>query len=203
MNDLQQYFDKHMSNPTFAFWKQYIDMVSTVLLYIRADRAGDWNVHLLIFKEMLPLMMLYDNVTYARWGTVYLLDMLQVENRAQEVHAEFIAGNYVVKETAGSFNQISADQALKHIIKKGKIAGLVGITKVSKAMSRWIIAFSDRTRLLKDISKMALISFILFYQLQCVVESFSQTLVKSDCYLIRLVIFTIRAPKTNPKHLLI
>ena len=61
MNDLQQYFDKHMSHPTFAFWKQHIDMVSTILFFIRADRAGYWNLHLLTFKEMLPLMMLYDH----------------------------------------------------------------------------------------------------------------------------------------------
>ena len=32
MNDFdKQYFDKHISNPTFAFWKLYIDMVSTLL----------------------------------------------------------------------------------------------------------------------------------------------------------------------------
>ena len=109
-----------MRNPTFAFWKQYIDMVSTILLFIRADRAGDWNLHLLTFKEMLPLMMLYDHINYARWGAVYLLDLLLLENTAQEVHAEFIAGNFVVKRAAGSFNQISADQALEHIIKKGE-----------------------------------------------------------------------------------
>ena len=65
----------------------------------------------------------------------------------------------MVKETAGSFNQISADQALGHIIKEGKIAGLVGITKVPSSMSQWMIAFSDRTQLLKCISKMAGISF--------------------------------------------
>ena len=54
-------------------------MVSTILLFIRADRAGDWNLHLSSFKEMLPLMMLYDHINYARWGAVYLLDMLQLE----------------------------------------------------------------------------------------------------------------------------
>ena len=46
MNDLQQYFDKHISNLTFAFWKQHIDMVSILLLFIRADRAGNCNLHL-------------------------------------------------------------------------------------------------------------------------------------------------------------
>ena len=81
-------------------------------------------------------MMLYDHVNYARWGAVYLLDMLQLKNTAPKVHAEFIAGNFVVTETAGSFNQIPADQALEHINKQGEIAGgLVGITKVPSAMN--------------------------------------------------------------------
>ena len=54
-------------------------MASTILLLIRADRAGDWNLHLSSFKEMLPLMMLYDHTNYAMWGVVHLLDMLQLE----------------------------------------------------------------------------------------------------------------------------
>ena len=28
MNALQQYFDKHIRNHIFAFWKQHIDMVA-------------------------------------------------------------------------------------------------------------------------------------------------------------------------------
>ena len=40
-------------------------MVSTILLLIRADGAGDWNLHLSSFKEMLPLMMLYDHINMA------------------------------------------------------------------------------------------------------------------------------------------
>ena len=51
-------------------------MVSIILLFIRADRAVDWNLHLSSSKEMLPLMMLYDHINYARRGVVYLLDML-------------------------------------------------------------------------------------------------------------------------------
>ena len=35
INDFdKQYFGKHISNPTFDFWKQYIDMISTLLLFI-------------------------------------------------------------------------------------------------------------------------------------------------------------------------
>ena len=53
INDLQQYFDKHMSNPTFAIWKQHIDMVLALLLFIRVDRAGDCNLHLSTFKQII------------------------------------------------------------------------------------------------------------------------------------------------------
>ena len=54
-------------------------MVSAIPLFIRADRAGDWNLHFSSFKGMLPLIMLYDHINYARRGAVYLLDMLQLE----------------------------------------------------------------------------------------------------------------------------
>ena len=49
MNDIQQYFDKHISNPTFAIWKQLIDY-QHLLLFITVDRAGDCNLHLSTFK---------------------------------------------------------------------------------------------------------------------------------------------------------
>ena len=54
--------------------------------------------------------MLYDHVNYARWGVVYLLDMLQLENTAPEVQAEFIAENFVVKENRrwSSWNNTSS-----------------------------------------------------------------------------------------------
>ena len=59
MNDLQQYFDKHISNPTFAIWKHDIDVVSALLLFIRVDKAGDFNLHLSTFKQIiLPWMMI-------------------------------------------------------------------------------------------------------------------------------------------------
>lgn len=33
-------------NPTFAFWSTYIEMVQLLLLFIRATRTSDWNLHL-------------------------------------------------------------------------------------------------------------------------------------------------------------
>lgn len=155
VNDINQFYEENASNATLMFWKQYIDLVETLLLFVRADRKGDWTLHLSTFKSMLPLMIMYDHTNYARWGVIYLLDMLQLEHTAPSVYQEFLAGNFVVKESIGYFNQIATDQALEHINKQCKIAGgLVGITRISSALNRWMITFSDRARLSNDIRKM-------------------------------------------------
>ena len=130
-------------------------MVETLLLFIRADREGDWTLHLSAFKDMLSLMVIYDHTNYSRWGVIYLLDMLQLEQTSPSVFQEFMAGNFVIKESNGSFNQVATDQALEHINKQCKVAGgLVGLTRTQSAMNRWMITFSDRARLSKDIKQM-------------------------------------------------
>ena len=82
--------------------------------------------------------------------------MLQLEKTAPAVYEEFCAGNFVIKESEGAFNQIAADLALEHINKQCKVAGgLVGISRNKAALDRWMITFSDRARLCNDIQQMA------------------------------------------------
>ena len=138
------------------FWKQYLDMVEVQLLFIRADSEGDWSLHLPTFKEMMPLMMAYDHTNYSRWGLVYLIDMLQLEQTTPAMYEEFCARNFVIKESAGAFNQIATDLALEHINKQCKVAGgLVGISRTKSALDHWVITFSDRAQLSNDIKQMA------------------------------------------------
>jgi hypothetical protein len=155
VDDMDKFFEENACNSTLMFWKQYIELVETLLLFIRADREGDWTLHLTTFKEMLPLMITYDHTNYSRWGIIYLLDMLQLEHTAPRVYEEFMAGNFVVKESTGSFNQIATDQALEHINKRCKVAGgLVGISRIQSALNRWMITFSDRASLSNDVRQM-------------------------------------------------
>lgn len=41
-------------NPTFAFWSSYIDMVQILLLFVRATRESDWQLHLSTVRLMMP-----------------------------------------------------------------------------------------------------------------------------------------------------
>ena len=45
---------KLTTNCTAALWLQYMDMVSILQTFIRAERTGNWQQHLLAVRKMLP-----------------------------------------------------------------------------------------------------------------------------------------------------
>ena len=67
-------------NPTFAFWLMYIEMVQILLLFIRATRENNWELHLSAVRLMLPWFFVADRIHYARYGTMYWLEMSCLEN---------------------------------------------------------------------------------------------------------------------------
>ena len=60
-------FNKHFStDPNFQLWMTYLEMVETMLNFIRANREGNWRLHLDAFAEMLPWLAIYDHTNYAK-----------------------------------------------------------------------------------------------------------------------------------------
>ncbi len=78
-----------------------MEMVFILLRFIRAQRDGDWDLHLDTFAQMLPFFMRYDNLNCGRWGPIYVTEM---HNLPETVLSEFKNGNFVVKRSARKFN---------------------------------------------------------------------------------------------------
>ena len=57
-------------NTNYTFWITYMNMVSLLLDFIRADREGNWPLHLELFAAMLQWLTSYDYLNYARWGPI-------------------------------------------------------------------------------------------------------------------------------------
>ena len=59
--------------------KMWVDVVIKPvflsLMYIRAEREGDWPLHLEAVEAMLPLFYVADHINYARAGLYYLKSM--------------------------------------------------------------------------------------------------------------------------------
>ena len=129
-----------VENPNAEFWWDYLTMVSIRLCSIRAQRDGSWDLHLYTFKRLLPFLFRYDHVNYARWDNVYLAEMSVLP---PEVLHEFQEGNFVVKRTDRRFNQVSAGQSTEWLNAIGKKSGgLIGITTVASALSRWTLSYN-------------------------------------------------------------
>ena len=111
---------KKDKNPNFEYWWNYIEMVRILLLFIRAQREGLWQLYRYAFHKMLPFFHSYDHTNYARWGAVYLAEMKQLP---AEVQAEFDNGNWVVKGSPRRFNQVDPDQDQEWLNVTGKRGG--------------------------------------------------------------------------------
>ena len=81
-------------NTNFKFWWQYIEMVSILLSFTRAQRQGNWHLHIASFKMMIPYFFHYDHQNYACWGIVYIAEMNRLP---REVLSEFEKGEFVIK----------------------------------------------------------------------------------------------------------
>jgi hypothetical protein len=65
---------------TAKLWLQYWDMVELIRLYIRAQRTGDWELHLHCVLQMLPYFHAAGHLNYARSAHHYLQEMSNLKN---------------------------------------------------------------------------------------------------------------------------
>ena len=150
--DTMDLFVASDTNVNFKYWWSYMQMVTVLLLFNRAQRDGIREMHLHAFKSMLPIFMRYDHTNYARWGTIYLSEMNQLP---AEVQSEFNNGNFVVKRSKLRFNQVDPDQSQEWLNATGKKGGgITGITKTPSALSRWALSYNFRAHIAADTREM-------------------------------------------------
>ncbi|CAH3121622.1 unnamed protein product [Porites lobata] len=70
-----------------------IKPVFIMMLYVRAEREGDWPLHLAAVRKMLPIFFSSSHVNYARYGLYYLRSM---ESLDSEVLSHFMKGQHVM-----------------------------------------------------------------------------------------------------------
>lgn len=52
-------------NVTFAFWISYLEMVGSLLRFLRATKTADWDLHLTVIGQIIPWFFSFDHVSYA------------------------------------------------------------------------------------------------------------------------------------------
>ena len=76
-------------------WFQYIDMTSVFQMFIRAERMGNWQLHLSALARMLPYFAASGHNLYLKSTYIYLQKMWNLEKEHPDVYLAFQQGPHV------------------------------------------------------------------------------------------------------------
>ena len=127
LNETEPLFDEFVGSlgMTGRYWVMYIEMVNIARKYIRAERATDWDDHLLQIEAMLPYIVAAES------------DMRSLPQTHPYIYEQFKSGGFEVHRKGGSFNGTWTDMALEQTFnREGKTTLLTGITQGAYARDK-------------------------------------------------------------------
>ena len=145
-------------NATFAFWYSYLELVHSLLLFIRATREGDWSLHLSSLRNIMPWFFSYDRTNYARYSPAYWLEMKNLEKTHPYVYSHLVQGEFSVQRlTAYGFSKVACDQTIEQTANRDSKTkgGLTGISLSKGAVHRWVMSYPARAMISRRCEEMA------------------------------------------------
>jgi hypothetical protein len=113
---LANFRESHKSFRTAKLWFQFMDMVDILRRFIKAERVGEWNLHLQCIKEMLPYLAASGHNNYVKSARVYLQQMNHLEITNPEVSGFFHSGYHVVRRSDKVWAGLSSDLVIEQVI---------------------------------------------------------------------------------------
>ena len=125
----------------------------TILKFIRAEREGDWMLHLSAVEEMLPLFFAASHINYARYAFVYLRQMQQLPD---EINQHFLKGEHTFYHQPGLFNGIWSDMAIETTYMRygHGSSGIIGLTLNADAVKVWAYSMYACSKVSDSIEQM-------------------------------------------------
>ena len=116
-----------------------IKPVILMMQFVRAEREGDWPLHLSAATAMLPYFGAAGHWNYFRYGTVYIMKM---EKMLMDLLKHFMKGDHVMRHQPGLWNAIWSDMMIETTAMRygHGSGGVIGITLNPKALQRWALA---------------------------------------------------------------
>ena len=108
---ISQYKEKFSETRTAKLWFQCLCMVEIICMLIKAERKGNFDLHLQSFWEMLPYFTASGHHIYARSAHIYLQRMQNLEKTNKKVYKRFQIGYHICKITmySGGVNDFGED----------------------------------------------------------------------------------------------
>ena len=131
-------FDEGL-NYQAKFLRNYMKMFEVLLLFKRASRKENWELHLASLELMIPNFSSHDQLNNARFTPLYIAAMMELKEN-HEVSWKYLKDNFSINKTGTSFCSIGSDHAFEQDNKLLKVnRGVVGLTQNPTALHRFCL----------------------------------------------------------------
>ena len=107
--------DKESQYPQFYFWSQTLKLQLLVMSFIRSIRSGDFNLYKTTISLLMPWFFAFNHTHHARWLSVHLCDMLQLQETNTQVFCHFNEGHFVAAKSKGAFSSLGINMLKSRI----------------------------------------------------------------------------------------
>ena len=146
LNDFKAFIlERKESNENFRYWIAFINKMQVVFDMLRADREGNWNLHLDALQRSLYEFAAWDSFNYLRWGSVYLEEMRLLKDTCPHVFEHFSGGSFSIKTNEGKFTAVGGDQKLEQTINLAskKSNSVIYNSKNRNLVAKWDLIYHE------------------------------------------------------------
>ncbi len=119
-------------------------------MFVRSIREANFRLYQEVLQVLTPCFFAMDHTNYARWASVHICDMCQLESIHPVIYAAFQRGAFTVQISVHKFSAISLDHAHEqnNEMVKGD-GGAIGLTENSSALHRWMVGGPQMAKLVQ------------------------------------------------------
>ena len=124
---------KHVQNSmknqrTAVLWTTYMEMVDILRRFIKAERTGNWSLHLQSVYDMLPYFAVAGHRLYAKSAYIYLQMMNELPNIHPHICKNFQNGLHCARRSDRFWAGLSTDLMIEQVLMRSvKTSG--GLTR--------------------------------------------------------------------------
>ena len=109
VHEIEEELQKVCQSRTGRLWVDcLITPVLIIHLYLRAEREGDWLLHMYALKRMIPYFFAANHWKYARFLSSHVLEMST--SLPDALLSAFLRGEHVCRHRDGLWNSVFLDQ---------------------------------------------------------------------------------------------
>ena len=137
--------------PLFYFWNMCIKLKSLLMKFLHFQREGVYSAYVDSLAEIILWLFTFDHSHYARWLSVHLHDLSNLQSISPNTYEEFVKGHFVTQKSSHKFSKLAHDQVHEQLnaMVKGD-GGVIGITENESSFRRWMVAGPEIAQLLID-----------------------------------------------------